>query len=391
LDWVWQFARQASLEFFVKQRESTIRISEEHPNICQALEFAITNRDGVPAGKIIGALAYPWRTVGRPDARAWCERVLAALPRGAPARIRANALVATAMMLQEALQYDAALSLLHESRALYRNKEDVPGEAWALTWLGWDAFYRAPASAEAKALFEEALSGYRESNQPAGAGWCLAFLAQVALHAEDDDLARQRAEEAVRLGRSEQIGNTVAAGLRVLGILDSRADDFDSSDRRLAEAIAINEAAGARALLVWTHATAAELAASRGDLSRATCHLAKGANFAREMQTAELALELVASAAYVAYMEGRARDAAVLFGAHVGLDPSKFPQRFRPILEALEQQGLHEEIAAAAHLSADEALAHVAALTLDTPVKRAQADDRTRGDESQRTRDPTAG
>jgi tetratricopeptide (TPR) repeat protein len=289
------------------------------------------------------------------------------------------------MMLQEALQYDAALSLLHEARALYRSAGDMPGEAWALTWLGWDAFYRAPASAEAKELFEEALSRYRESNQPAGASWCLAFLAQVALHAEDDDLARQRAEEAVRLGRSEQIGNTVAAGLRVLAILDSRTGAFDSSDRRLAEAIAINEAAGARALLVWTHATAAELAASRGDLCRATCHLAKGANFAREMQTEELALELVASAAYVAYMDGRARDAAVLFGAHVGLDPSKFPQRFRPILEALEEQGLHEEIAAAASLNADEALAYMTALTLDRPVNPAQQDDHTRDAEPQRT------
>src|SRR5262249_8317879 len=76
LDWVTRFPRRAFCDVFVKQRESTIRISEEHPNICQALEFAITNRDGVTAGKIIEALGYPWFTAGQPDARLWCERVL---------------------------------------------------------------------------------------------------------------------------------------------------------------------------------------------------------------------------------------------------------------------------------------------------------------------------
>src|SRR5262249_9207221 len=157
--------------------------------------------------------------------------------------------------------------------------------AWALTWLGRNAFFRAPASAEAKALFEEALSRYRESDQPAGVGAMLGYLAQVALHAEDDALARQRAEEAVQIGRSTHTGQTVAGGLRVLAILDARAGDFASSDRRVTESIAIDEAAGADAQLVWTHATAAELAASRGDLSRATTHLAKGADLAREMQT----------------------------------------------------------------------------------------------------------
>jgi hypothetical protein len=195
----------------------------------------------------------------------------------------------------------------------------------------------------------------------------LGYLAQVALHAEDDALARQRAEEAVDVARSTHIGNSEAAGLRVLAIVDSRAGDFDCSDRRLAEAIAINEATGDRALLVWTHATAAELAALRGDLSRATSHLAKGAHFAREMQTAELALELVASAAYVAYVNGGAHDAAILFGARLGLSPSTFPKRFRPILEALQKQGLHEEIAAAANLSADEALERVVAAITGFP------------------------
>jgi predicted ATPase len=229
LHWVRHFARHAVLEFFVSQGESTVRISEEHPNIRQALEFAIANRDGVTAAEIIDALGYPWYTAGQPDGRRWCERVLAVVPGDAPAATRAGALVATAMMLQGARQFDAALRLLLEARDLYRCAHNVFGEAWALTWLGRDASFRAPGGAEARTLFEEALSRYRETDVPEGAGWCLALLAAVALNAEDFELARRRAEEAVQLGRSAHIDQIVGEALRGLVILDVRAGDFEKA------------------------------------------------------------------------------------------------------------------------------------------------------------------
>jgi predicted ATPase/DNA-binding SARP family transcriptional activator len=366
LKWINDFAQQALSEFFVEQREWTVRIRQEHPNISQALDFALDNGDSVLAAIIIASLCYPWREVGQPDGCRLCERVLAAVPADAPALTRANALVATAMMLQDARQYDSARTLFLEALELFRSGNHVDGEAVALQWLGGDAFYRDPASAEAKALFEESLSRYQECRLP-GHG-VVARLAEIALNSEDEALARQRAEEAVHLGRSSHIGNAVAAGLRVLAILDSRAGDFESADRRLAETIAINESAGARAQLVLDHATAAELAAARGNTGRAALHLTKGANLAREMQTSERVLELVASAAYVAYTDGRADEAAVLFGARLSLSPSPIPKRFRPVLETLEQRGLHEEIAAGANLSADEALERVGQLVSRQPA-----------------------
>jgi hypothetical protein len=270
------------------------------------------------------------------------------------------------MLLQDARQYDVARDLLLEALELFRTGKHIDGEAVALNFLGWDAYYRDPASAEAKALFEEALSRFRECELQERLVFVgdtvVPILADIALHGEDDAVARQRAEEAVNLGRSRHVGQTVAAGLRVLAILDARAGDFESSDRRLAETIAISEAAGARAPLVRAHATAAELAASRGNIGLAASHLARGADLAGEMQTAERVLdELVASAAYVAYKAGRARDAAVLFGARLGPDPMTFPKRFRPILDELENQGFHDEIAAASNLSVAEALEHVVA------------------------------
>jgi predicted ATPase/class 3 adenylate cyclase len=359
LVWVRHFARQAFLEFFVAQRESTIRISEEHPNICQALEFAIGHRDGVTAAKIVDRLGWPWYTTFPPDARLWCERVLAAVPVDAPAVARAGALVATAMMLQEALQYDAALNLLLEARELYRRANSVRGEAHALSWLGRDANYRAPGSIQARTLFEEALSRYRESEVPAGAGWALFWLAEIALYAEDDDLARRRAEEAVQLGRSARISMVAAEGLRLLAILDSRAGDFENSDRRLAETLAIHEAAGGRYQLLEGHATAAELAASRGDVARAASHLAVSAEFARDMPS-ERALGLIRSAAYVAYVDDRAADAAVLFGTCLGMNPSML-KRFHTIIEDLDKQGLRDEIAEGASLSVDEAFELISA------------------------------
>jgi hypothetical protein len=57
-------------------------------------------------------------------------------------------------------------------------------------------------------------------------------------------------------------------------------------------------------------------------------------------------------------VDGRAADAAVLFGSRLARGPAIGPTlfRLRPIVEALENQGLSEEIAAGANLSADEAL-----------------------------------
>ncbi len=361
MEWVRRFADRAFLEFFVDQHESTVRIGEEHPNICQALEFGISNRDGVTAAEIIAALGYPWFTVGQPDARLWCERVLAIVPIDAPPVPRAGALFATAMMLQEARQYDAARSLLLEARELYRSAKDVLAEAWTLTWLAWGVSFLAPGSAEGKALYEEALSLSRESNVPAATCASLVGLAEIALGAGDDEVARQRADEAVQLGRSTHIRQTVAAGLHVLAVVDSRAGDFENADRRLAEMIAIHEAAGDLFHLLMGHASAAELAASRGEVARAASHLAEGAELAREMPSPEPALELVLAAAHVAYVDGRAHDAAVLFGARLGLGPV-FPEQFRPTIEALEAQGLRDELAAGANLDADEAVARVVEL-----------------------------
>src|SRR5262249_24719791 len=65
---------------------------------------------------------------------------------------------------------------------------------------------------------------------------------------------------------------------------------------------------------------------------------------------------IIGSAAYVAYMDGRGADAALLFGARLGWKPFNFPNRYRPILEALQNQGHHDQIAAGANLSAAEAL-----------------------------------
>ena len=111
LTWVRHFSRQALQEFFISQRESTVRIREEHPNVRQALEFAIGAGDGIAAAKIIDALSVPvdgWnrlRSVADPSSpeplsvqSAACAPAGAAIPRTAisPAiestyRIDANA------------------------------------------------------------------------------------------------------------------------------------------------------------------------------------------------------------------------------------------------------------------------------------------------------------
>jgi hypothetical protein len=87
------------------------------------------------------------------------------------------------------------------------------------------------------------------------------------------------------------------------------------------------------------------------------------------MPSSEPALELILSAAYTAYVDGRAADAAVLFGARLARGPAIRPTlfRLRPVLEALEKQGLREQIAAGANVRADDALKRVIALVSPLP------------------------
>jgi ATP/maltotriose-dependent transcriptional regulator MalT len=158
--------------------------------------------------------------------------------------------------------------------------------------------------------------------------------------------------DSVRDEHDALVGGTITAHD---GEIVSSAGDFERADRRLDETIAIHEAAGDRYQLLTAHAEAAEMAASRGDVTRAASNLAVSAELARDMPYERAHAILVAMAAYVAYADGRADDAAVLFGTWLSLSPSTFPKRFRPILEELEKEGLREEIAAGKKLSADEA------------------------------------
>src|SRR5262249_61591110 len=119
---------------------------------------------------------------------------------------------------------------------------------------------------------------------------------------------------------------------------------------------AIFEGTGDRAELLAAHARAAELAARRGDVARAASHLATGAELARDMPW-NRPLALIQIAAYVAYINGRTADAATLFGARLGLSSTNLPKYLRPILETLEKQGFREEMAAAAPLPPNAALA----------------------------------
>src|SRR5262249_33417495 len=127
LEWVKEFSLQAFWAF-LEQGETCVRLRDDHPNISQALEFAIRNRDGVSAAIIIHSLAQLWHAAGQPDAFVWCERVLAVVPDDVPPTTRAGLLVATAMTLQEALQNDAAESLLLEALELFRNAKEALGE-----------------------------------------------------------------------------------------------------------------------------------------------------------------------------------------------------------------------------------------------------------------------
>jgi predicted ATPase/class 3 adenylate cyclase len=354
--WVTGLARQAWQEFFVAQRTSTERLAEEHANICCALDCALQIHDHIDAARIVEAVGYAWYTVGQPDGRLWCERVLAAVPADLPAMPRAGVLVATAISSQDGLDFERSTALLTEARVLYRSVGSAVGEAWALTWLGRVAYINHPAGADTRAYFEEALELYQTTGVQAGVGWCTSFLAQAALHDGDIGRARAHAEEAERLGRSTGIGQVAAEGLRLLAMLDDLAGDLERADQRIAEVLDIHAAAGDRWQLAATHAGAAEIAAQRHDVGGAASHVLAAAELATEMRSPERVLDTVGAAAFVLHEAGHDHDAAVLLGALRGHRYWKLSQRLRLLAQTLEQEGFDAELAEGRTLEPFEAL-----------------------------------
>ena len=335
--WCVRLTRHVSGEMFVSPGTAMARIDADHGNVCGALEYALGTGDVVSAARIVDALAFAWFTTGRPDALHWCERVLGVLPKDAPPRARAGALVAAGIFLQEQVEYERAVALLLEAHDLYQSLGNALGEAWTSIWLGRAAFATNVANTPPEVWYSRALEHFRANGIQVGVAWCVAVLAVAAREAGDSELARARGEEALQLGRSAGVDLAVGEGLRVLALLDADAGDVSLAEARVAEMIRLHEASGDSYQLVNAHLTAAEIAVQAGGVQRAASHVLLAADLARGTGSGERVLDIIAAAALTLFTATKYAEAALLAGA---FDSASTSSRFvsldlyRPVLSS---------------------------------------------------------
>jgi predicted ATPase/class 3 adenylate cyclase len=376
LEWVRSLAAKAGRGFMREQRRWSARLRDEQDNIRQAMEGALAGVDREAALRIAAALGYPWYTMGQPHGYAWLVRALEATP-GAPDRLRARALYGAGMLAENALEYDRALLHLRKALELFRRVGGRRGEAWVLVAMGRAAWAIDVDARPPVGWFEDALSIFREVDEPAGIGWMLTFLAEEQWESTDLDGAASRATEAFDLGTRSGLLQVVADSRRILALVAAGRGQHAESEHLLEEAAVAYEQAGDRWQLAQIFTTTAWVALERGDDARALGPLRQALRLARDSGSGERMSYAVELAARALYNRGRSREAGSLVGA-VEAALQQLPRRaeeYRTQSKALASvmsAGLDEHRVAGRSLSLERA-ADLALRVLDEELALATA------------------
>jgi tetratricopeptide (TPR) repeat protein len=139
--------------------------------------------------------------------------------------------------------HNGARARYEEALPLYRNVEDVLGEANCIQSLGDVALIGSDYDG-ARARYEEALPLYQKVGNVLGEANCTARLGDVALRRSDQDGARVRYEEALPLYR--KVGDVLGEAncIRGLGDVAKRCWDYDGARVRYEEALPLSRKVG---------------------------------------------------------------------------------------------------------------------------------------------------
>ena len=310
LSWCVQLAESAEPHLRAADQARWLdQLEEEVENIRGALSWAVAHPDRVADGlRLAAALRWFWFTRGRPaEGRTWLERGLEAGDH-VPAAIRGRALDAAAALAHSQGAYARSQELQDAALSVWRETNDHPRMASALSTLGIIAKARGEHD-RARELLEEALLLARQSAATATEATVLNNLAALAMDVGDyprarsflqDSLAIKRdlgdaagmatslynlgdaavqlgeyaaalglLEESLALFRRLSASHRIAQTLHSLGSVALRQGDFRAAEARFSEALALFQQAGDG----WGQALCieglAEVSAASGQYARA--------------------------------------------------------------------------------------------------------------------------
>jgi predicted ATPase len=169
------FARSVSVPIEGPEQELWLnRVAEALDDVRVALAWALeSERTALGVGCAASLYRY-WYIRNVREGRQWLDRLLAAAT-DVPPKLLAKALFADGSLAQALGDNEAAIPVLEQSLALYREIGNERGLAWTLQALGM-AQWALREPARVKASFEEALEIFRRLPDPAGIVFTLQFL-----------------------------------------------------------------------------------------------------------------------------------------------------------------------------------------------------------------------
>ena len=296
------------------QVEWLARLEPERDNFRSALGWALEQRAGDIALRLIGALRRAWVARGYlAETRGWLEQALAADEAAAPS-IRAKAVYGYGRVALVQGDYDHAVPPLEESAARFREIGDARGLAFALADLGWIAAAQG-AYERARSLGEESLAVAREAGDETTVAAALHALGCTVLDEGDHAKARPLFEESLALRRRLGDKRNAANSLAYLGITALLEGDAALAGELLAEALELATELDNRLLVASVLVNLGLVALFEGDCQRARSLASDSLTVAQRLGDKPTIVECLHVLAGTASAEGRPRRAATLAGA----------------------------------------------------------------------------
>ena len=312
------------------------RLERDLDNLRTALDWLVTSGRTEDALRATCALERFWRAKAHlTEARRRLEFGLE-LSEALPADARALGLRSAAHMAMGQSDWDAAVPLLEEAIALFRESGNAYDEVVALGYLSFVELRRNDVD-RAERLGLAAVEVARGIGDDRAVAVALMALGDIAWVKGDHDRSLAQYDEAVALSRRAGDPLLVVDAVYNLGMAAFQGGDRERAGRAFEEALQL-----ASELRDAPHTAAvqfmlAELAALNGDLAAAGEHALESLALYTDLEDERSQARCLVIAAAAAAARGSFTDAARLLGAADAARGADQPDAFeRPILERLE-------------------------------------------------------
>ncbi len=256
------------------------RLEREHDNLRAALDSSVASGDDATALRLGGALGWFWYAHGH--ALEGCARLTDLLARTekAPEELRAPAMYALGVLLDQRGEPGKAADLVERSLAVFREHREQESVARALNSLG--GIKRALGELEsARSLLEDSIIVRRELGDEPGAASALTNLGSVAFEQGDLDEAESHLTEALTLDRAHGNEWGAAIALEGLAAVALERSDHERAGELVRETLMSARRLADQEIIAFGLEKAAVLAAAEGNAQRAG-RLAGAADALRE-------------------------------------------------------------------------------------------------------------